>query len=233
MWRGFEYPRTSTPATVFYYVTGFFIAVSLVANIVETIPCGEYDRTPAAAVTCGDRFDTELFRLDTACVMLFTVEYALRLYAAPARCRYALSVMSVVDLAVILPYYVALCLGSAEDVGGALVALFLGRIEDVGGAFVTLCLGRTKDVGGAFVTLRVCRVLRVFKFSRHSHGLRVLGHTLKTCASELGFLLFSLTMAVIVFGTIVFYVEKDVADTTFTSIPKSFWYTIVTMTTLG
>ena len=203
LWRGFEYPRTSTPATVFYYVTGFFIAVSLVANIVETIPCGEYDRTPAAAVTCGDRFDTELFRLDTACVMLFTVEYALRLYAAPARCRYALSVMSVVDLAVILPYYVA------------------------------LCLGRIEDVGGAFVTLRVCRVLRVFKFSRHSHGLRVLGHTLKTCASELGFLLFSLTMAVIVFGTIVFYVEKDVADTTFTSIPKSFWYTIVTMTTLG
>ena len=28
MWRAFENPHTSTPALVFYYVTGFFIAVS-------------------------------------------------------------------------------------------------------------------------------------------------------------------------------------------------------------
>jgi len=101
---------------------------------------------------------------------------------------------------------------------------------------VALCLGlNSEDVGGALVTLRVFRVLRVFKLSRHSHGLRVLACTLHTCASELGFLLFSLTVAVIVFGTIVFYAERDVTTsrTSFTSIPESFWYTIVTMTTLG
>jgi len=40
-------------------------------------------------------------------------------------------------------------------------------------------------------------------------------------------------MAVIIFGTVVFYVENDVTDTRFKSIPESFWYTIVTMTTLG
>merc|ERR1712223_1779730 len=34
-------------------------------------------------------------------------------------------------------------------------------------------------------------------------------------------------------GTIMFYCEKNVPDTTFTSIPSAFWYTIVTMTTLG
>ena len=71
---------------------------------------------------------------------------------------------------------------------------------------MALCLGNNKDVGGAFVTLRVFRVFRVFKFSRHSHGLRVLGRTLNTCASELGFLLFSLTMAVVMV-TIVY--QKD------------------------
>ena len=68
MWRAFENPHTSTPALVFtrsdqndkkekpnklkkkmqrttqkvfYYVTGFFIAVSVMANVVETVPCGE------------------------------------------------------------------------------------------------------------------------------------------------------------------------------------------------
>jgi len=56
---------------------------------------------------------------------------------------------------------------------------------------------------------------------------------LKSCASELGFLLFSLTMAIVIFATIMFYAEKNVSGTKFTSIPEAFWYTIVTMTTLG
>ncbi|KAA8590981.1 hypothetical protein FQN60_001924 [Etheostoma spectabile] len=36
MWRAFENPHTSTMALVFYYVTGFFIAVSVITNVVET-----------------------------------------------------------------------------------------------------------------------------------------------------------------------------------------------------
>jgi len=225
MWLGFEFPHSSTPSLVFYYVTGFFIAVSVIANIGETVSCGSrmkiFDRaatdappSPAVAAvsmassserwqSCGDRFELEFFCLDTACVTLFTVEYAMRLFAAPARLRYACSVMSIIDAVAILPYYVGL--GITDN----------------------------KDLSGAFVTLRVFRVFRVFKFSRHSHGLRVLGYTLKTCASELGFLLFSLTMAIIIFGTVMFYAEKSQKDTTFNSIPESFWYTIVTMTTLG
>ena len=40
MWRAFENPHTSTSALVFYYVTGFFIAVSVMANVIET---GEFE----------------------------------------------------------------------------------------------------------------------------------------------------------------------------------------------
>ena len=43
MWNQFENPSASTAALVFYYVTGFFIAVSVAANITETMPCGDRD----------------------------------------------------------------------------------------------------------------------------------------------------------------------------------------------
>nr|CAD7590617.1 unnamed protein product [Timema genevievae] len=243
MWRAFENPHTSTAALVFYYVTGFFIAVSVMANVVETVPCGlrpgragtlpcgepalvfyyvtgffiavsvmanVVETVPcglrpgrAGTLPCGERYKIVFFCLDTACVMIFTAEYLLRLFAAPDRCKFVRSVMSIIDVVAILPYYIGLGITDNDD------------------------------VSGAFVTLRVFRVFRIFKFSRHSQGLRILGYTLKSCASELGFLVFSLAMAIIIFATVMFYAEKNVDDTNFTSIPAAFWYTIVTMTTLG
>ncbi|XP_066524758.1 potassium voltage-gated channel subfamily D member 2 isoform X1 [Hoplias malabaricus] len=202
MWRAFENPHTSTMALVFYYVTGFFIAVSVMANVVETVPCG-LAANRAKEMSCGERYALAFFCLDTACVMIFTVEYLLRLIAAPSRYKFVKSVMSIIDVVAILPYYIGLVMTDNED------------------------------VSGAFVTLRVFRVFRIFKFSRHSAGLRILGYTLKSCASELGFLLFSLTMAIIIFATVMFYAEKGSNSSKFTSIPAAFWYTIVTMTTLG
>ncbi|KAG9270025.1 potassium voltage-gated channel subfamily D member 1 [Astyanax mexicanus] len=202
LWRAFENPHTSTMALVFYYVTGFFIAVSVIANVVETVPC----RPPKGSVKdlpCGEKYSVAFFCMDTACVLIFTFEYLMRLFAAPSRCKFMRSVMSVIDVVAIMPYYIGLVMPENED------------------------------VSGAFVTLRVFRVFRIFKFSRHSQGLRILGYTLKSCASELGFLLFSLTMAIIIFATVMFYAEKGTKGTNFTSIPASFWYTIVTMTTLG
>ncbi|XP_064175365.1 potassium voltage-gated channel subfamily D member 2-like isoform X2 [Anguilla rostrata] len=202
MWRAFENPHTSTMALVFYYVTGFFIAISVMANVVETVPCGSSPNR-VKEVSCGERYALAFFCLDTACVMIFTVEYLLRLLAAPSRFKFVKSVMSIIDVVAIMPYYIGLVMTNNED------------------------------VSGAFVTLRVFRVFRIFKFSRHSAGLRILGYTLKSCASELGFLLFSLTMAIIIFATVMFYAEKGDSSTKFTSIPAAFWYTIVTMTTLG
>jgi len=90
---------------MFYYVTGFFIAVSVFANVVETVPCG-IDPGTGRSQPCGEHYGLELFCLDTACVIIFTVEYLLRLFASPDRCRYMTSVMSVIDVVAILPYYI-------------------------------------------------------------------------------------------------------------------------------
>ncbi|XP_073397321.1 A-type voltage-gated potassium channel KCND1 [Dendrobates tinctorius] len=202
LWRAFENPHTSTMALVFYYVTGFFIAVSVIANVVETVPCRPQPGC-LKDLPCGEKYMTAFNCMDTACVLIFTFEYLMRLFAAPSRCKFMRSVMSIIDVVAIMPYY------------------------------IQLVMPENDNVSGAFVTLRVFRVFRIFKFSRHSQGLRILGYTLKSCASELGFLLFSLTMAIIIFATVMFYAEKGTGKTKFTSIPAAFWYTIVTMTTLG
>lgn len=206
IWRAFENPQTGTMALVFYYVTGFFIAVSVMANIIETMSFADprkLNPKVQKTLTLGEQYKDAFFCLDTACVCIFTLEYLLRLYAAPNRCKFMRSVMSVIDVVAILPYY------------------------------ISLLIVKNDDLSGAFVTLRVFRVFRIFKFSRHSQGLRILGYTLKSCVSELGFMLFSLSMAIIIFATVMYYAEKNVEESKFTSIPSAFWYTIVTMTTLG
>ena len=205
LWRSFEEPQSGTLALVLYYVTGFFIAVSVMANVLETVNVENATHNPKVKThqSLGDKYKDAFFSLDTACVLIFTFEYLMRLYAAPDRLKFARSVMSIIDSVSILPYYIG------------------------------ILMPKNEDLSGAFVTLRVFRVFRIFKFSRHSQGLRVLGLTLQACVGELGFMLFSLSMAVVIFATMMFYMEKNVEDSMFTSIPSAFWYTIVTMTTLG
>ena len=195
LWSWFENPQSALIARIFYYVTGFFIAVSVAGTVIETVDCKKGN-------PCGQLHSKIFFGIEAVCVIVFTVEYFARLYSAPNRCKHARDALSIIDIVAILPFYI--------------------------GLFMT-----KSAISSAFVTLRVFRVFRIFKFSRHSKGLRILGSTLKSCASELGFLLFSLSMAIIIFATVVYYVEKDEFETEFTSIPASFWYTIVTMTTLG
>lgn len=61
--------------------------------------------------------------IDTACVIIFTIEYLLRLFAAPDRCRFIRSIMSVIDVVAILPYYIGLGLQDNKDISGAFVTL--------------------------------------------------------------------------------------------------------------
>lgn len=198
----FENPKQNVYSMMIYYTTGFFIIISILANMIETIPYPKSLNlyyTP----TYGDVYNNVFFCLDTSFVIIFTIEYFARFYAAPNRWLYFRSIMAMVDLAAILPFYISLLLPSNIHFSGSLI------------------------------TLRVFRVFRIFKFSRHSQGLRILGCTLKTCAKELGFLLFSLSLFVIIFATIIYYIERFDSNTLFKSIPDASWYTIVTMTTLG
>ena len=106
----------------------FFIATSVLANIAETVSCGVEPGTAGNVWPCGERYSYAFFCLDTVCVLIFTVEYLLRLYAAPARCRHARSVMSVIDVVAIFPYYIGLGITDNKDLSGAFVTLRVFRV---------------------------------------------------------------------------------------------------------
>ena len=69
----------------------------------------------------------------------------------------------------------------------------------------------------ALVVLRVLRVIRVLKLARHSKGIIIVTKTLAASVNELALLLFFWFIGVIIFGSIMYYLEYD-EESEFTSI---------------
>jgi hypothetical protein len=68
-----------------------------------------------------------------------------------------------------------------------------------------LCLGLLKDVK---LPLLCYRILRLFKLTRHSSGLKILLQTFKASAKELLLLVFFLVLGIVIFASLVYYAER-------------------------
>ena len=81
----------------------------------------------------------------------------------------------------------------------------------------------------------IIRILRLFKLTRHSPGLKILIHTFKASSKELTLLVFFLILGMVIFASLVYYAERLHAnpDNDFKSIPEGLWWAVVTMTTVG
>lgn len=81
----------------------------------------------------------------------------------------------------------------------------------------------------------IIRILRLFKLTRHSRGLKILVHTFRASAKELFLLVFFLVLGIVIFASLVYYAERLQPNprNDFKSIPEGLWWAIVTMTTVG
>lgn len=182
---------------VIIYIVGLFILLSIFTTVYETVPCESEEKL------CKERVRI-LDLLDVICVVVFSVEFSLRLIVCPSLTSFVKNPMNIIDLLSILPFYLTILLQSV--VGSNLEA---------------------------FVVLRVLRIFRVFKLTRHSKRLQRFGAAMVSCVTDLMSLMFVLIIAVVVFSSMMYFIERKAVDGKFTSIPDSMWYTIVTMITLG
>ena len=78
---------------------------------------------------------------------------------------------------------------------------------------------------------RLLRIFRILKISRYLRAGEILKSALISSREKIGVFLFAVFMVVIFIGTLMYLIEGEAHG--FTSIPKSLYWAIVTLTTVG
>ena len=149
------------------------------------------------------------FWFETFSVVVFTIEYALRIWTyveldqylhhVKGRLKWIFSPMALIDLLAILPFYLP----------------FIG---------VDLRFLRI---------LRLFRIFRIVKVARYSSAMIMLASVVKQKKEELIIALFFCSIMTILCATVLYYAERSAQPETFGSIPKAMWWAIITLTTVG
>ncbi|KAJ3434834.1 voltage-gated potassium channel [Anaeramoeba flamelloides] len=166
------------------------------------------------------------FKLETFAIVVFTIEYVCRIqgccfydYGGPGLKKFLMNFLNTIDLLSILPYYIEF----AVDGGASSMAIV--RI------------------------IRLARIFRVFKISKYSQSFQIIGLTMKKSKQGFNLLIFLSSLSIIVFSSVIYFCELsgqtldkernvwvrdiDGSDSPFQSIPHSFWWSVVTLSTVG
>lgn len=143
-------------------------------------------------------------------VLIFSVEYLLRLWSCTenvryghplwGRVRYVLSPMAAVDLLAIAPFYLPM-----------LIPVDLRFLR----------------------ALRLFRLFRLLKLGRYMKSLRRIRNVFVEKKEELFIAIFSVLILLVLSSSLMYFVENEAQPDKFSSIPAAMWWGIATLTTIG
>ncbi|XP_055937080.1 potassium voltage-gated channel protein Shaw-like [Argiope bruennichi] len=221
IWSLFDEPYSSLWAKIIGVMSVFFICVSILSFCLKTHPnmrvpvirnVTVLDTTTNKVAWTLDKVRTNphdaFFFIECACNAWFTFEISIRFVACPRKLEFAKGAVNVIDFTATLSFYIDLALQK-----------FAAHLENA-------------DILEFF---SIIRIMRLFKLTRHSAGLKILIQTFKASAGELILLVFFLVLGIVIFASLVYYAERIQANPNndFTSIPLGLWWALVTMTTVG
>lgn len=237
MWSFFDEPNSSTGAKLIGIMSVFFICVSITSFCLKTDP---NMRVPVIQnVTLylpNNRTDWSLDKvatnphesfqlIETICNIWFTLELLARFVSCPSKLAFMTSLVNIIDFTATLSFYIDLLLPSI------LQSAAIGDADAVASATSQMQTTNT-DILEFF---SIIRIMRLFKLTRHSAGLKILVQTFKASAGELILLVFFLLLGIVIFASLIYYAERIQTnpDNDFNSIPLGLWWALVTMTTVG
>ncbi|ALC38868.1 Shaw [Drosophila busckii] len=220
IWSLFDEPYSSNAAKTIGVVSVFFICISILSFCLKThpdmrVPIVHNVTVKTANGSAAWFLDKSMtnahiafFYIECVCNAWFTFEILVRFISSPNKCEFLKSSVNIIDYIATLSFYIDLVLQR-----------FASHLENA-------------DILEFF---SIIRIMRLFKLTRHSSGLKILIQTFRASAKELTLLVFFLVLGIVIFASLVYYAERIQPNphNDFNSIPLGLWWALVTMTTVG
>lgn len=154
--------------------------------------------------------DNCLLGFNTFAIIVFTIEYLLRLYVSDlthpsgskvkSAFKFIFSFHGIIDLLAILPFYLPM-----------LIKTDLRFLR----------------------ALRLTRILRILKMNRYNNWLHIIKEVINDKKQALAITVFFAFIILVISSFLMYFLEGEAQPEAFPNIPAAFWWAIATLTTVG